>query len=77
MMRVFHLCHRNILHSVQDYTNCCSESKEYMIEGYSSTESYNGAVGEFAVFKATLKEAENNPLLWWWVIKITIRSILE
>jgi hypothetical protein len=36
---------------------------EYMIGGYSGAESYNGAVDEFAVFKASLKEAEINSII--------------
>ncbi|MDQ1318079.1 MAG: biosis protein MshQ [Candidatus Poribacteria bacterium] len=38
-------------------------NKEYMIGGYSGGESYNGAVDEFAVFKASLKEAEINSIM--------------
>lgn len=33
-------------------------NKEYMIGGYAGGESYTGAVDEFALFKATLKEAD-------------------
>jgi len=38
-------------------------NKEYMVGGYGGGESYSGAVDEFAIFKATLKEADINAIM--------------
>ncbi|MDQ1327816.1 MAG: LamG protein, partial [Candidatus Poribacteria bacterium] len=46
-----------------NFQETMGNNKEYMIGGYSGGESYNGAVDEFAVFKASLKEAEINSIM--------------